>query len=336
MAKRSPSSLNLLLAVDKPVGITSHDVVSRVRRSLNERRVGHAGTLDPLASGVVVIGVGQATRLLGQLALDRKAYLADIAFGAQTTTDDAEGEVVRRVEVPAALEDPARAREALNGLLGPSNQVPPAYSAISVNGVRSYRRARAGEEVVLPARPIEVYSAELISITGDADAGSLHWTVSFVVSKGTYIRSLARDLGVRLGSAAHLGGLRRTASGAIGLSSCVALDDLDVACARRRALDPVAALGRSARLVAGEELAAVRDGRAIFLGSRLPGIAGEPPLVDGEPVALICDAGLVALAHREDAGSGPRLVMDAVFPQPIVCGVPAAAGCQTACRDAVS
>lgn len=161
MGKRKPSELNLLLAIDKPVGITSHDVVSKVRRALNERRVGHAGTLDPLASGVMIVGVGQATRLLGRITLDRKRYLSRIMFGAETTTDDAEGEVTRTAPMSDDLLSPMFAKQLLADFVGELDQVPPAFSAISVDGVRSYKRARAGEDVELPARTIEVYSADL-------------------------------------------------------------------------------------------------------------------------------------------------------------------------------
>ena len=248
MARRTPSQINLLIAVDKPVGMSSHDVVSRVRRAVGERRVGHAGTLDPLASGVMVVGIGQATRLLGMITLDRKRYLARIAFGTETVTDDAEGEV-SRVSDPARatgdLADEGFARKALSGFLGAQMQVPPAYSAISVGGVRSYRRARSGEDFELPPRPIEVYAADLVAI----EAGETPvWDVSFDVSKGAYIRSLARDLGRACGSAAHLDGLRRTRSGSISLSSCLPLDEVGLETVRPRALDPVGVLGMSARL----------------------------------------------------------------------------------------
>ena len=148
MARRTPSQLNMLLAVDKPVGCTSHDVVSQCRRALHERRVGHAGTLDPMASGVMVVGVGQATRLLGMLTLDTKSYVADISFGVETNTDDAEGEAVRTVPVAPELHDLAYAREQLAAMLGPQMQVPPAFSAISVNGVRAYKSAREGLSLI--------------------------------------------------------------------------------------------------------------------------------------------------------------------------------------------
>ena len=142
--RRGPSAVNALLAVNKPVGMSSHDVVNRVRRAVGERRVGHAGTLDPAASGVLVVGIGQATKLLGLLTLDRKSYRARIEFGSQTDTDDAEGEVIERAEVPAELSDPDIAAARLAGLVGEHDQVPPAYSVVSVGGKRAYAMAREG------------------------------------------------------------------------------------------------------------------------------------------------------------------------------------------------
>ena len=231
----------MLLAVDKPVGCTSHDVVSQCRRALHERRVGHAGTLDPMASGVMVVGVGQATRLLGMLTLDTKSYVADISFGVETNTDDAEGEAVRTVPIAAELRDPSYARERLCTMLGPQMQVPPAFSAISVNGVRAYKAAREGNAVSLPPRPVEVYSADLIAVGGEGDA--CVWTVAFSVSKGTYIRALARDLGRACDNAAHISALRRTASGVVSIGACHAVEELSAESAAGFALDPIAALG---------------------------------------------------------------------------------------------
>ncbi len=303
-----PSELNLLLAVDKPVGCTSHDVVGRVRRALGERRVGHAGTLDPLASGVMVIGVGQATRLLGRLTLDRKRYLARIAFGAETNTDDAEGEVTRRAEPNDDLASAAFARQLLAEFVGEQEQVPPAFSAISVGGVRSYRRARAGEEVELPARTIEVYAADLVAI--DTVEGHAVWTVAFDVSKGTYIRSLARDLGRAAGNAAHIADLRRTASGSISIGSCAALEGLDAAGARAAALDPVSVLGVRAFALSDAMLVDVLHGRTLD-----PGALGIDS-ADAQrqaPMALVASGELRALARLEDG----RLRMEDVFPQGI-------------------
>ena len=308
MAKRTPSTINLLLAVDKPVGCTSHDVVARVRRALSERRVGHAGTLDPLASGVMVVGVGQATRLLGRVTLDTKSYIADIAFGCETNTDDAEGEPTRVVAPEAKLLDESIARGAVAASVGPQQQVPPAFSAISVNGVRAYRRAREGEDVELPARDVTVYAADLIAV-GEVD-GAPVWTVAYTVSKGTYIRALARDLGRAVGGAAHVASLRRTASGCVTLASCADLDGLDEAAAREHMLDPVQVLGCPAIEVPE------RFDEDIRCGRRLPTAlvaSATAPVGEGESVALVRAGELLAIARFE----GGRLAMSDVFPQPI-------------------
>ena len=308
--RRKPSDVNILLAVDKPLGLSSHDAVNRVRRQLDERRVGHAGTLDPLATGVLVVGVGQATRLLGRLALHRKRYLARIAFGTETLTDDAEGEVVRRVPAAPELADERVARRVLAGFLGPQEQVPPAFSAISVDGVRSYQRARAGEEVVLEARKIEVFGAELVALEQTCEGPV--WTVSFEVSKGTYIRTLARDIGRAAQSAAHLDGLTRTAVGDIGLGSCLALDGLDREAALGAALDPVRALGLRAFDIAEGALDGVLCGRALRFCDAVPRDGVALPS-EGVDAALVHAGELRAIAVVE----GGRLRMSDVFPQGI-------------------
>jgi len=204
-----------LLIIDKPGGMTSHDVVARVRRTLHMKRVGHAGTLDPMATGVLVVGVGKATRLLGHLALGDKDYAATIRLGASTTTDDAEGEVVAESDAPWS-------REALDlavaGLTGAISQVPPAFSAIKVNGQRAYAKARAGEDVELAARTVTVSRFAVTSVDGnDVEA-------EITCSSGTYIRSLARDIGVALGVGGHLTALRRTRVGPFGVDRAVGLE----------------------------------------------------------------------------------------------------------------
>ena len=284
--KRGQSGLAFIIGVSKPCGMSSHDVVGRVRRALGERRVGHAGTLDPAASGVLVVGVGQATRLLGMLTLDDKRYVARIRFGAATDTDDAEGDVIETAPVPAELSDVEVAREALAGFVGPQMQTPPAYSAISVDGKRAYARARAGEEVALEARPIVVHEATLLGIEDADDA--LVWTCVFNVSKGTYIRALARDLGASLGVPAHLEALERISAGPVTLSNCLSLDELaemspqDVAA---RALDPLALLGLPARLLSEEEY--TRSVNGMGLAAR--------ELSEGERVGLVWKDRLVGI-----------------------------------------
>lgn len=311
MAKRKPSELNLLLAIDKPVGITSHDVVSKVRRALGERRVGHAGTLDPLASGVMIVGVGQATRLLGRITLDRKAYVARIAFGAETTTDDAEGEITRTAEATDDLRSPMFARTLLKEFLGEQDQVPPAFSAISVDGVRSYKRARAGEDVELPARTIEVFSAELVAI--DEADGRVFWTCSFEVSKGTYIRSLARDIGRAAGNAAHIADLRRTASGSITSGMCLRIEDLNPEAAHAHALNPAKVLDLPVSELTPAEVTFVENGRAISRTRTYAGVVPDDEVLDARGVALVHAGELRAIAGPE----GSALAMELVFPQGI-------------------
>ena len=290
--RRGQSGINCLVAIDKPTGLSSHDVVNRVRRSLGEGRVGHAGTLDPAASGVLVVGVGQGTRLMGLLTADTKSYLARIAFGTETDTDDAEGRVTRTAPVPAEVRSPERAREVLASNVGEADQVPPSFSAISVNGVRSYDRARRGERFELKSRHVTINEASLLAVR-EVD-GAVCWDCAFTVSKGTYVRSLARDIGRQVGSAAHLSALRRTASGGIGLADCMALGDLEARGADAIAdgvLDPVRELGLPVRRLSERELADAACGR------RLANV--DPSLPEGGRVCLVRGDMLVGVWVRE-------------------------------------
>ena len=305
MVKRIPSDINLLFAVDKPLGCTSHDVVSRVRRALGVRRVGHAGTLDPLATGVMVLGVGQATRLLGMLTLDRKSYIASISFGSETNTDDAEGEVTSVAPVALELKDEAYARQVLASFVGPQMQVPPAFSAISVNGVRAYKRARAGESVELPARPVEIFELRLLSILADADQAV--WNIACTVSKGTYIRSLARDIGRSAQSAAHIVSLRRSASGSVSLAHAVELEDISADALRAHAIDPISSLGLGRVDLPPKALARILNGQTIDVGSF------EESMPEASPCALVVEGQMRAIACMEQQ----RYVMRDVFPQGI-------------------
>jgi tRNA pseudouridine55 synthase len=211
-----------IVIVDKPGGMTSHDVVARVRRLAGTRRVGHAGTLDPMATGVLVVGVEKATRLLGHLTLTVKEYEATIRLGESTTTDDAEGSVVSSASAADVSE--AGLAAAVAELTGDIQQVPPGVSAIKVNGQRAYKLTRAGAAPSLAARPVTVYSFSVGSIRRD---GSL-LDVDAVIrcSSGTYIRALARDLGATLGTGGHLTALRRTQVGRYGIASARTLPDL--------------------------------------------------------------------------------------------------------------
>ena len=215
-----------VLVVDKPIGWTSHDVVGRTRRLAGTRKVGHAGTLDPMATGVLVLGIGRATRLLTFLVGCDKDYTATVRLGQATVTDDAEGEVVG---APGAAGLTAQQVEhAVAALTGDIEQVPSAVSAIKVDGKRSYARVRAGEDVRLLPRPVTVSRFVVRSVTErEVDGGTvLDVDVELTVSSGTYVRALARDLGESLGCGGHLTALRRTRVGGFGLDLAHTVDDL--------------------------------------------------------------------------------------------------------------
>ncbi|WP_374213062.1 tRNA pseudouridine(55) synthase TruB [Crossiella sp. SN42] len=212
-----------LVVVDKPSGMTSHDVVARVRRIMGTRKVGHAGTLDPMATGVLVLGIERATKLLGHLALDTKAYLACIRLGAATTTDDAEGEVTSAADASAVSEDAVRAEIAK--LTGDIMQVPSSVSAVKIDGQRAYARVRAGEEVVLEPRPVTVARFDLLNLRREGEFTDLDVLVE--CSSGTYVRALARDIGRELGVGGHLSALRRTRVGPFGLAVARTLEKLE-------------------------------------------------------------------------------------------------------------
>ncbi|GAA4854219.1 tRNA pseudouridine(55) synthase TruB [Actinomycetospora corticicola] len=211
-----------LLVVDKPGGWTSHDVVGKARRLVGTRKVGHAGTLDPMATGVLVLGVERATKLLGHLALDTKTYLATIRLGAATTTDDAEGEVVSTADASAIADDAVDTEVA--ALTGDLSQVPSTVSAIKVDGRRAYERVRAGEEVTLPARPVHVGRFDVLARRREGEGLELDVLVD--CSSGTYVRALARDLGAGLGVGGHLTALRRTRVGPFTLAHARTVDEL--------------------------------------------------------------------------------------------------------------
>ncbi|MEU1383044.1 tRNA pseudouridine(55) synthase TruB [Streptomyces albidoflavus] len=225
--KQSSSVPDGLVVVDKPSGFTSHDVVAKMRGIARTRRVGHAGTLDPMATGVLVLGVERATKLLGHLALTEKEYLGTIRLGQTTVTDDAEGEIT------ASADASGLGRAAVDAgvaeLTGDIMQVPSKVSAIKIDGKRSYTRVREGEEFEIPARPVTVSSFTVYDVREDKAADGtpvLDLVVSVVCSSGTYIRALARDLGASLGVGGHLTALRRTRVGPYGLDAAKTLEQL--------------------------------------------------------------------------------------------------------------
>jgi tRNA pseudouridine55 synthase len=219
---RSPAADGLVV-VDKPAGWTSHDVVARTRSLAKTRRVGHAGTLDPMATGVLVLGIGKATRLLGHLALTDKAYDATIRLGVTTLTDDAEGEQLSAT--PAGHVDDDSIARAVAVLTGDIEQVPSSVSAIKVNGERAYKRVRAGDTVELAARPVTVSVFDVHETRRTADVIDLDVTIE--CSTGTYVRALARDLGGALGVGGHLTSLRRTRVGPYELADAHTLEALE-------------------------------------------------------------------------------------------------------------
>jgi tRNA pseudouridine55 synthase len=297
-----------LLVVDKPSGWTSHDVVGRGRRLCATRKVGHAGTLDPMATGVLVLGIGRATRLLTFLVGCDKDYTATIRLGQTTITDDAEGEVTATVAADGVT--PERLDAAVAELTGDFQQVPSSVSAIKVKGERSYHRVRAGEEVDLPARPVTVSRfAVLATRPGDVDGiPVLDVDVEVTVSSGTYVRALARDLGAALGVGGHLTALRRTRVGAFTLDQAHSLEALaEVGDPEQIPVTPLADAARAqfaVRELTAEETTAVGYGQRVE--SAEPGRA-EPVAAfapDGRLVAVLDESGPRAKAHVVFAPAG--------------------------------
>lgn len=270
-----------LILIDKPGGLTSHDVVARVRRGAGTRKVGHAGTLDPMATGLLILGVNSSTRLLTYIVGADKEYLATIRLGAASTTDDAEGELL-----PAAGQDELDAVTAASidagiaQLTGEIEQVPSSVSAIKVDGKRAYARVRAGEQVELKPRAVTVSEFELIDTR--RGAGVIDLDVRVVCSSGTYIRSLARDLGAGLGVGGHLTALRRTRVGAYDVRESHDLATLDAPAALIPAVDAATRLFERLDLTEQQAID-LTHGRRIHLADR------DGP--GGEPVAAISPAG---------------------------------------------
>ena len=293
-----------LLILDKPEGLTSHDVVGRVRRALATRKVGHAGTLDPMATGVLVVGVGPATRLLGHLALHDKSYRATIRLGSTTVTDDREGETLATADprLVDALTDPD-IEAALAELVGEIDQRPSSVSAVKVDGRRAYDRVRSGETVELAPRRVTVASIFVDRI--DRVSGRVDVEVDVTCSTGTYIRAIARDAGHRLGVGGHLTVLRRTRVGPFGVDSALSLAELDDR--RDACLRPMSAVVPSCFAV--WSVAAEQD-RAVRLGQRID-YAGPSSV---GPVAIMGPDGQFLALAEDDAGRARYL---AVFAQPV-------------------
>ncbi len=279
-----------LVIVDKPSGLTSHDVVARIRRLAGTRRVGHAGTLDPMATGVLVVGVELATRLLGHLALTQKQYLGTIRLGQATSTDDAEGEITAAAS--AAGVTPEALRAAAAALTGDIQQVPPGISAIKVGGKRAYRLTREGAPPELAARPVTVSALDILRtrpVSGPAGEELLDVDVDVTCSSGTYIRAIARDLGAALGTGGHLTALRRTRAGPYLIADALTLDELAQAL-RVIPLAQAAGAAFTRRDLTAEEA------RRVGHGARLPAAGAGP----GPVAAFAPDGTLVALLTEEE------------------------------------
>ncbi len=282
-----------LLLVDKPAGVSSHDVVAAARRSMGERRIGHTGTLDPFATGLLVLLVGRATRLLRHVPGDPKIYEATVSFGAETDTEDPLGVVVRE----AALPKRAAVEAAILTLTGELDQVPPAYSAKRIDGRRAYDLARAGRDVTLAPARVRVDRWDVLSWSERGD-GVSECAVRITCGGGTYVRSLARDLGRLADGAAHVSSLRRVQNGAFDVRDAVTLEDLrGRRCSIRPPLDALS--GLPVQRLSDDEVKAVARGIDIAAA------------VDGAWGALVDDSTgcLVALGERRDARWQPRVVM---------------------------
>jgi tRNA pseudouridine55 synthase len=291
---RAPVTTSGLVVVDKPPRLTSHDVVARMRRIAHTRRVGHAGTLDPMATGVLVLGVEKATRLLHHLVLADKAYTATIRLGQATTTDDAEGEVVGNAS--AADLDEQAVRAAMVPLTGDITQVPSAVSAIKVEGRRAYDRVRAGERVEMSARAVSVQRFAAVAFRPHLPL--LDVDVEVECSSGTYVRALARDLGAALGVGGHLTALRRTRVGPFTLEQARTLDEL-------AALDDPVTLPLAAAVRTALPAREIDDAQARSLSF---GRSVEAVGITGTYGAFAPDGTVVALLDEHDDMARPVLV----------------------------
>lgn len=272
-----------IVVVDKPGGMTSHDVVGRCRRLFGTRKVGHAGTLDPMATGVLVIGIERATKILGLLTATDKSYAATIRLGQATSTEDAEGELLQ--SVPAGHVTEAAIEDAVAALRGDLDQVPSSVSAIKVDGERAYKLAREGRSVELAARRVRISRFDVVAVRRAGDLVDVDVEVD--CSSGTYVRALARDVGVALGVGGHLTALRRTTVGGFGLDVARTLDELADEPRLSLSLDEACLLAFPRRELTAEEAESARHGRALAPAGIDGTYAATAP--GGDVIALLAD-----------------------------------------------
>ncbi|GAA2622654.1 tRNA pseudouridine(55) synthase TruB [Paractinoplanes durhamensis] len=285
-----------LIVVDKPAGMTSHDVVARIRRLAKTRRVGHGGTLDPMATGVLIIGVNRATRLLTYVIGAGKSYAATIRLGQTTITDDAEGDVTATVPAAGVGDDAIHA--GLAAQRGEIDQVPSAVSAIKINGERAYKRVRDGETVDIPARRVTISRLDVLAIRRDGDLVDVDIDVD--CSSGTYIRAIARDLGTALGVGGHLTALRRTAVGRMSLAEALTLEQLE-----ERAPDVVGlSMTEAARQAFPERVATDEEARVLSHGGPL-----TPVGIDGPYAVYGPDGDVLAIVSERDGRARAEIVL---------------------------
>jgi tRNA pseudouridine55 synthase len=299
----SASEKSGLVIVDKPGGMTSHDVVARIRRLAGTRRVGHAGTLDPMATGVLVVGVEKATRLLGYLTLTEKEYDATIRLGQSTSTDDAEGEITGGATAAGVSAETLAG--AVASLTGEIEQVPPAVSAIKVDGQRAYRLTRAGAAPELKSRPVTVYEFTVTAVRRDGELLDVDATIR--CSSGTYIRALARDLGAALGPGGHLTRLRRTRVGGYRIEDARTLEQLAGTFEVLPLAQAAAAAFPSRTLTADEARRLSHGGRLTVSAATAtagPGIEAAPATA----AAYAPDGTLIALVTEESGQARPLVV----------------------------
>ncbi|MDT5224480.1 MAG: tRNA pseudouridine55 synthase [Mycobacterium sp.] len=285
MSKAGPAPDPGIVVVDKPAGMTSHDVVGRCRRIFATRRVGHAGTLDPMATGVLVVGIERATKILGLLTATSKSYAATIRLGQSTSTEDADGELLQSVSTEHVTAEAIA--EAIGPLRGDIKQVPSTVSAIKIGGRRAYQLAREGQTVQLEARALRIDRFEMVDMRRGVDVIDLDVEVD--CSSGTYIRALARDLGDALAVGGHLTSLRRTRVGGFDLSQAMSLDDLEESPRLSLSLDDACLLMFPRRDLSAEEADAAGNGRALPAAG-IDNIYAATA-ADGRVIALLRDEG---------------------------------------------